>query len=164
MKRAQCKTGQGRKKTQATCDQRKRKGINDVKDPTEAEPVSLGRRWRWGKSHSYWYFPSGESLQGVGEDRDRDGRPSGRHPWGQSASPNTLHPSARGSLIRWAKTQSYPRFRRLKTGLPTYQQSSLWTCFDPNLGNETRGLGVGIRGERPLPTSFRTEDSSEKSF
>ena len=27
---------------------------------------------RWGKSHDYWYFPSGESLQGVGEDRDRE--------------------------------------------------------------------------------------------
>lgn len=37
------KTGQERKKTQTRRDQRKRKGINDVKGATEAEPVNLGR-------------------------------------------------------------------------------------------------------------------------
>ena len=32
----------------------------------------LSRRWKMRKEPRYWYFLSGGSLQGVGEDRDRE--------------------------------------------------------------------------------------------
>ena len=115
----------------------------------------LSRRWKMRKEPRLLVLPiRWVTARCGGRQGQRDGRSGGMNPWwdstqcgpwGQPASPNTLHPFEHGLLIRWAKPHSYPWFRRLKTGVPTYQQSSLWDYFDPNWGNETRGLRCGSR-------------------
>lgn len=158
-------------------DQRKRKGINDVKGATEAEPVNLGRSvdksWQkveMRKEAQLLVLPIRWVTARCGEDRHRredpvgctlGGTVPGVDHRGLSASPNTLQPFAHGSLIRWAKTQSYPWFHRLKTGLPTYQQSSLWDCF---WSKARKWNLVGIRGERSLPTQFQDIRLRSKEF